>query len=141
MQQPIHDIINSAYSLGACRKLDKISDYRTLVAAFFSPQGQEFCEKYCYPSIEALRDIKDEVKPRGVYVDCGYVEIKGKKNVCLAGNTHAEIYVSGVRFTHTVVLMHGASATINAENYAVVKVVNIGGGKVHINKDKTVVVL
>lgn len=141
MQQPIHDIINSAHSLGACRKLDKISDYRTLVAAFFSPQGQEFCEKYCYPSIEALREIKDEVKPRGVYVDCGDVKIKGKKNVCLAGNTHAEIYVSGVRFTHAVVLMHGASATIHAENYAVVKIVNIGGGKVNINRDKTVVVL
>lgn len=141
MQKSIHDIINSAYSLGACSKLDKISDYRTLVAAFFSPQGQEFCEKYKYPSIASLREIKYDVRPRGVYVDCGDVVIKGKKNVCLAGNTHAEIYVSGVRFTHTVILMHGASATINAENYAVVKVVNISGGEVSINKDKTVVVL
>lgn len=141
MQKSIHDIINSAHSLGACNKLDKIADYRTLVAAFFSPQGQEFCEKYRYPSIEALRGIKNEVMPRGVYVDCGNVVIKGKKNVCVAGNTHAEIYVSGVRFTHTVILMHGATATIYAENYAVVKVVNIGGGEVKINKDKTVVVL
>ena len=53
----------------------------------------------------------------------------------------AEIEASGVDFVHTVILMHGASATINASNYAVIKVVNISGSKVEINKDKTVIVL
>lgn len=141
MQRPIHNIINSAHSKGACQKLDKISDYRSLVWAFFSPQGIEFCEKHNYPGIETFRAIKDYVKNRGVYVDRGDVSLKGQRHICLVGNTHATIEAQGVKCVHTVILMHGATATIHASNYAVIKIVNISGGKVEVIKDKTVVEL
>lgn len=141
MQQSIRDIINSAHSMGACSKLDKISDYRSLVTAFFTPQGIEFCEKHNYPSIETLRTIKEFVKSRGVYVDRSNVSLKGRRHICLVGDTHANIEAQDVKFVHTVILMHGATATIHASNYAVIKVINISGGKVEIIKDKTVVEL
>lgn len=141
MQHPIHDIVNSAHNIGACKKLDKISDYRSLVWAFFTPQGIEFCEKHNYPDIETFRTIKDFVKSRGVYVDRGDVSLKGQRHICLVGNTHANVEAQGVKFVHTVILMHGATAAIHASNYAVIKIVNISGGNVEIIKDKTVVEL
>lgn len=141
MQQPIRDIINSARSMGACQKLNKISDYRSLVTAFFTPQGIEFCEKHNYPSIKTMRAIKEFVRSRGVYVDQSNVSLKGQQHICLVGDTHAHIEVQGVEFVYTIILMHGATATIHASNYAVIKVVNISGGKVEIIKDKTVVEL
>ena len=134
-------IIKSASALGACKRLDKITNFRTLTELFFSPQGQEFCQEHNFPSLDEFRRIKDEVKDRGIYIDRGNIVLKGRKHICLAGDTSAEIEASGVEFVHTVILMHGSSATINASNYAVLKIVNISGSEVEINKDKTVVVL
>ena len=44
------------------------------------------------------------------------------------------------QFTHTIILMHGARAKINAKDYAVLNIVNISG-EYSVNKDGTVVVL
>lgn len=141
MQRQINDIVQQAVTIGACGKVEKISDYRSLVSVFFSPQGIEFCEKNNYPNLETFRAIKERVISRGVYIDKGNISLKGKRHICLVGNTHACIDISGIQCVHTVILMHGATATINAYNYAVIKVVNISGGAVEINKDKTVVEL
>lgn len=139
MDNQIDNIVHSAIQLGACNGVHKISDYRSLVAVFFKPQGIEFCKKHNYPSIDTFREVKDCVKMRGVYIDRGKIHIKGAKHICLVGNTDATIYASGVKWVHTIILMHGAKATIHACNYAVLNIVNISGLEVKIHKDQTVV--
>lgn len=134
-------IIKSAYALGACDRLGEISDFTHLIDLFFSPQGQEFCEKYNYPSLDVFRQIKDDVKIRNIYVDQGHITLSGKQHICLVGNTSAVIQASGVAFVHTIILMHGSKATIKASNHAVLKIVNISGLEVTIHKDQTVVEL
>ena len=137
----IDRIKQKAAALGACGKEKNVNTYQGLVNILFSPQGREFCTKHNFPSLEVFREIKSEVKRFGVFIDAGTINICRKRRVCLAGNTSAQIEASGVDFVHTIVLMHGASAIINASNYAVLRVENISGGEVKINKDKTVVVL
>jgi len=68
------------------------------------------------------------------------ITLKGKEYVCLVGDTKATIEASGAKFTHTIILMHGARAQINAKDYAVLNIVNISG-EYSVNKDGTVVVL
>lgn len=141
MTGTLQHIIHSAYALGACDKLGKVTDYRSLITAFFSPQGQEFCQNNKYPSLDMWRSIQRDLRPFNIYLDQGDVNIKGDKQVCIVGGTTAHIEVSGVRHVHTVIVMHGANVDISASNYAVLKVVNINGGNIRINKDKTVVEL
>lgn len=135
------NILKSASALGACERLDKVKNFHSLTSLFFTPQGLEFCHKNNFPPLGIFQAHKNEVSDCNMYVDCGCIRLDKRKYICLVGNTSAEIEASGVDFVHTVILMHGASATINASNYAVIKVVNISGSKVEINKDKTVIVL
>ena len=118
-----------------------MKNFHSLTSLFFTPQGLEFCHKNNFPPLGIFQAHKNEVSDCNMYVDCGCIRLDKRKYICLVGNTSAEIEASGVDFVHTVILMHGASATINASNYAVIKVVNISGSKVEINKDKTVIVL
>lgn len=134
-------IIKSAYALGACDRLGEIRDFPHLIDLFFSPQGQEFCEKYNYPSLEIFQQIKNNIDKANIYVDAGHINLSGKKHICLVGNTSAVIQASGVAFVHIIILMHGSKATIKASNHAVLKIVNISGLGVTIHKDQTVVEL
>lgn len=133
--------MSAALSLGACDKINGVADWASLGRLFFTPQGQEFCEKHNFPSLEVFREVKDNVRGLGVFVDAGNIELPRWEYVCLVGDTNATIEASGVKHAYTVLLMHGASATINASDYAVVKVVNISGSEVIVNKDDTVRVL
>ena len=137
----LDDILKSASALGACERLDKVKNFHSLTSLFFTPQGLEFCQKNNFPPLEVFRAHKSDVSDCDIYVDCGSIKLDRRKYICLAGDTSAEIEASGVDFVHTVILMHGARATVNASNYAVLKIVNISGSEVKINKDKTVVVL
>lgn len=141
MKEIISAIQTAALSLGACDKINDVDGWTSLVGLFFTSQGQEFCEEHNFPTIETFRKIKDNVSAHGVYVDCGNIELPSQPHTCLVGDTHATIKASGVKHIHTILLMHGASATINASNYAVVRVVNISGRSVEIDKDNTVKVL
>lgn len=141
MTAEIKKIQNAALELGACDKIEKVSGFPSLVRLLFSPQGAEFCEKHNFPDLATLQNIKSEVKKYGVFIDCGEITLRSRQNTCLVGNTHATIKASGVNYAHTIILMHGASATIEASRYAVVKVINISGREVKINKDNTVVAL
>lgn len=140
-ERRIETIKMAAHKLGACGMEKNISSYRGLARLLFSPRGSEFCTKHNFPTLQLLQKIKNEAVAYGVYTDVGNIHLSSRKNLCLAGNTSAFIKVSGTRHTHTIILMHGASATINASNYAVLKIINISGMDVKINKDKTVVVL
>lgn len=137
----INDIKATALSIGACDKICKVTDYASLVKLFFSPQGQEFCETNNFPTHSYFKVIKKDVKPHNVFVDCGQISIFNTPQIALVGKTHAKIKVSGLDSVYTVMLMHGATAEIEASDYAVLKIVNISGGEVAIHNDNTTRIL
>lgn len=103
---------------------------------------------YCYKRTtsdgltyyEVFRENRSNLQGLEVYVDAGDITLKGKEYVCLVGDTKATIEASRPQFTHTIILMHGARAKINAKDYAVLNIVNISG-EYSVNKDGTVIVL
>lgn len=137
----VNKIMSAASLLGACSKSNGVSDWKSLVWIFFTPQGREFCENNNFPSLEMFRDMKDNVSSQCVFVDSGDIKRTNDTNIGLIGNTSAELTYSGAECTHKVILMHGAKARIKASNYAVILIVNIGGCAIEIEKDETVVIL
>ena len=133
------DVIGAAALLGACGGSGKVSDWRSLVWLFFSPQGREFCGEKGFPSLDMFRGMKEGVAPYGVHIDVGEIALSGDACVGLVGNTCARLSFSGPERLHRVVLMHGARARIEAGNYAVVSVMN-RGGEVEIVKDDTAII-
>lgn len=134
------DVIVKARSLGACSGSDGVTDWKSLCWLFFSPQGREFCEERNFPPIEMFRNMGENVKPYGVYVDAGHVDVTNPGNIAVIGDTDAVITVDDNERVQKVILMHGGKAKIMASGYAVILLVNIGG-EVDIEKDETVVVL
>lgn len=135
------DAIRSmALQTGACKKIIRIKDFPELIKLMFTPQGIEFCQVHNFPAVEVLRENKKSLDGLNVYVDAGDITLKGKEYVCLVGDTKATIEASRPQFTHTIILMHGARAKINAKDYAVLNIVNISG-EYSVNKDGTVIVL
>ena len=120
MMETVNDIIKSALSLGACSGSNGVTDWRSLVWLFFSPQGREFCAENDFPSLDMFRGMAGHVMPYGVYVDSGHVYVTKPGNIAVIGD--------------------GGKARVVASDYAVILLVNIGG-EVEINKDNTVVIL
>lgn len=108
-----------ALQTGACKKINRIQDF---------------------PAVEVFRENQSNLQGLEIYVDAGDITLKGKEYVCLVGDTKATIEASRPQFTHTIILMHGARAQINAKDYAVLNIVNISG-EYSVNKDGTVIVL
>jgi hypothetical protein len=133
----IENIKDKALNIGACDKIGKVSDYKSLVNLFFSPQGREFCEQHNYPSLAMFREISNKVKPYRVFVDADRIEVYNEPYIALVGDTHAKIKIHGVDCLYHIVLMHGATAEIEVSHYAVVQIMNISGGEVAIHNDKT----
>lgn len=139
--ESVNNVMKSASLLGACGKSNGVSDWKSLVWLFFTPQGREFCEENNFPSLEMFQGMKDHVSEFGVWVDCGEVSRTNDAYVGLIGNTSAELRFDDNTVVHKVVLMHGAKAKIKASHYAVILLVNIGNCEVEIDKDETVVIL
>lgn len=137
----VKDIIISALQIGACDKACNVSDWKSLVWLFFTPQGMEFCEKNNFPTIEMFREMSDEIANYCVFVDTENVRRSNDSNIALIGKTNAEMIFDDNTKVHKVILMHGAKARIIARNYTVVRLVNIRNCPVEINKDKTSVIL
>ncbi len=130
-----------AQVLGACMSIDQL-DYNRLSKLLFTPQGREFCEKNRFPSLERLQEMKPNfTEDMGVFIDYGSIKRSNDRNIALIGNTSAELEISDPTIVHKIIIMHGATAVINAKNYTVLLIVKIGNCKVVINKDETVKVL
>ena len=136
-----------ALQTGACEKINRVQDFPELIKLMFTPQGIEFCQDHNFPSdidsyvglMHTLFTLEDLYGLR-ISSDAGDITLKGKEYVCLVGDTKATIEASRPQFTHTIILMHGARAKINAKDYAVLNIVNISG-EYSVNKDGTVIVL
>lgn len=121
----VKEIIKTANILGACSQTNKVTDWKSLVWIFFSPQGREFCKDNNYPTIEMFRAMKGNVHPYGVYVEES-VSLRNE-DAALIGQSDSKLHYSGVEKAYKVILMHGAKATLHVSNYAVVRLENISG--------------
>lgn len=127
------DIKNMALACGACKLIEEANTIAELVALMGTPQGREFCKVNSFPSIDILREHKEELATLNVFVDAGKIELTDVDNAIIAGETTAVIRTKSVDKPYHAMVMHGAKAKVIAYGYSVCQVVNIGG-KVECNK-------
>ena len=111
-----------AEKLGACSMFTGNEDLEELVKLMFTPRGVEFMTKYNFPDLETFRKFKKYHPERfGVYIDCGKISLTEIRRAFLVGNTSA---TANYRETagNRLYLMHGATASVTASGYSVVKV-------------------
>ena len=133
------EFFKTANRLGACRLLHGTENKEDLMRLLLTPQGTEFCTKNNFPSMEQLREFQGKkAEIMGIYIDTD-VELTNPVKVFLAGSTKAVLHFNTIG-RYNVILMHGASVEIHADNYAVVFVKN-AGGEVTIHKDNTALIL
>ena len=138
----IDEILQKALQMGACNKSNGVTDWKTLVWLFFTPQGIEFCQKNNFPTLEMFRDIKEEVEGFNVFVDAGVQKRSNDSCVALIGpKTKGELVFDDNTKVHKVIVMHGAKLDIVLRNYAVVRLINIGDNEIRRHKDKTSIIL
>ena len=130
-----------ARSLGACSLIDGIKDIEELLDFVFTPQGLEFCKVHEFPTLHVLQQHKNAIAKYGYFVDCGRISRSNDNNIVLAGDTVGELSFNDPTCLHKIILMHGASAKINASNYVVVQIYQIGKCDLELNKDQTSIIL
>lgn len=93
-----------------------------LVELIFSPRGIEFLTKFGFPDLETFRKFK-QYRPEhfGVYIDSGKITLTEARRAFLIGDTVATVKYreSAGNRLH---LMHGASASVLACGYSVVRI-------------------
>ena len=111
-----------AEKLNVCNMFKGTESMEEMISLMFSAQGSEFLTTYGFPDIETFRMFKKYHPERfGVYIDCGKINLSGVQRAFLVGNTQAEIKCDQTAL-YRIILMHGASAEIEASGYAVVKI-------------------
>lgn len=122
-----------ARKLGACQMFTGDESLEEMIRLMFSPQGAEFLTTYGFPDIATFRKFKKYHPERfGVYIDYGEIELSDIKNIFLVGNTSARLRYAQTQ-GNRLIMMHGASARIEASGYCVVKIEHDDTSKVKIN--------
>lgn len=113
---------NMAERYRQCCMFKGTEDLQGIIQLFTSPQGLEFCMRYHFPHMATFRLFKGRgVEKYGIYIDAGAVTLKNPERAILIGHTSATIHCDTLE-RHTVVLLHGAKAVVNASQWAVVRV-------------------
>ena len=140
--EAIDEILQKALSMGACEKSGGVTDWKTLVWLFFTPQGVEFCEKNNFPTLEMFKQIKEGVEPYNVFINAGVQKRTNDTCVAFVGpKSKGELIYDDNSKVHKVIVMHGAQVDIVTRNYAVVRLINIGNNEVRKHRDKTSLIL
>lgn len=109
-----------AEKLAACKLFKGTEDIAELARLFTSPQGVEFCLAANFPNLNTLRFFKNfGTEQYGIYIDAGDIRLKNPEMAVLIGRTIATIECDTCA-SHTVITMHGASATVLASGWTVV---------------------
>lgn len=110
-----------AEKLAACNIFKGTEDIAGITRLFTSPQGVEFCLAANFPNLATLRLFKRFNPERyGIYIDAGDITLKNPKTAVLIGRTTATVKCDTCE-NHTVITMHGATATVLASGWAVVR--------------------
>lgn len=122
--------LEAAQKIAACRMFKGTEDIPAIAAIFTSVQGLEFCVANNFPNLATFRLFR-KVKPEqySVYIDAGEITLKNPEKAILIGRTNATIKCDD-NTRHNVVTMHGATATIIASKWAVVRAVSAVGSSI-----------
>lgn len=140
----IAEIIRQATEMGACGKIKHCGDWKDLRTLLLSPQGREFCRKHNYPSRGMWHSIKRIVGEsiNEVRIDCGRIRVDNHHRLAVIGATEADVYCSGCSHDYLVIAQHGATVTVHANDYAVVKIECLSDDcKINIVSDNTAIVI
>ena len=111
-----------ARKLAECDMFKGTEDLEGLVELIFSPRGIEFLTKFGFPDLATFRKFKQYRPERfGVYIDSGKITLTEARRAFLIGDTVATVKYrenTGNRLH----LMHGASASVLAGGYSVVRI-------------------
>lgn len=142
VEEIIKKVYEQAQLIGVCpRFTGKERTLEDIVRLFTSPQGIEYCIEHHFPNIATLRLFKGlGAEKYGIYIDAGVITIRNPKTTVLIGRTSATVNCDTLE-NHEVVLMHGAKATVNAQQWAVVKVTCGNGCNVIKNVFNNAVIL
>lgn len=122
MEQIIRQIYEQAQQLGVCPLFTgRERTVEDIVALFLNPQGMEFCMKHRFPNMATFRLFKaHHVERYGIYIDAGHITLTNPERAVLVGRTNAVVLCDTLA-RHEVMLLHNASATVNASGWAVVR--------------------
>lgn len=135
----VKDIKEMALGFGACDLIEGADSLKSLVDVMRTPQGREFCKKHCFPTLDVLRQYKDELAQMNVFVDAGTIETTDVDNVIVAGETDAVIRFKSTDRPYHAIAMHGANAKVIAYGYSICQIVNIGGNiEMHESKNANI---
>ncbi len=132
----------TARKLNLCAMFKGNETLEELIALMFSPQGAEFLTTYDFPDIATFRKFKKYHPERlGVYIDCGNIAISEPKKAFMVGNTTAQIKCDKTQ-SNRIIAMCGASVSVEASGYAVVKIEKDSSSKVtYSSKDHSKILL
>lgn len=119
-----------AQRLADCELFKGSESIEELAKVFTSPQGIEFCLATGFPNIATFRLFKGyRLERLGIYIDAGQITLHNPASAVLIGRTNATIYCDECR-RHEVVVMQGATATVIASKWAVVRAQNGAGSNI-----------
>lgn len=111
-----------ARKLSECHMFKGTESLSEMIDLMFSAQGSEFLTTFGFPDLATFRKfIKYQPERLGVFIDKGEIALSQEKNIFVVGNTTARIKCSETAL-YRIMLMHGASAVIEASGYSVVSV-------------------
>lgn len=92
-----------------------------VVAKLHSIEGLEFLLLSGFPTLDLFREYKDALPDGcGVYVDAGEINLHDTLDAILVGDTHATGEYTRTK-CHKITAVYGASATVDAYEWAVVR--------------------
>lgn len=122
-----------AQRLSECAMFTGDETFEEMISMMFSARGSEFLTKFRFPDLDTFRKfIKYHPENHGIYIDCGKIALRDVKNIFVVGNTAASVKCEETAL-YRVILMHGASAVIEASGYSVLKVTKDSISKVEIH--------
>lgn len=128
--------------LGACDLKFNVNSFESAISIMFTPQGREFCIKTRFPTLEFLREHKEELNTiPGVFIDCGNITIQSLDSKCpymfISGLTKASIHISKPTNLYKIIVAHNAYLELFAEEFAVATITKIGNVHTVISNDGT----
>ena len=135
------EIKTIALKIGACDLIVRANSIAELGSLMGTPQGREFCKNHGFPTLDMLRQHRDELASMNIYVDAGNIDIEDVDNLVVAGNTNATVRTRRTYKPYHVMVMHGARANVTAYGYSVCQIINIGGNvETHSSKNASIFV-
>lgn len=112
-----------------------------VVAKLHSVDGLEFLLLSGFPTLDLFREYKEALPEGcGVYVDAGEIDLGDTLDAILVGDTHATGQYKQTK-CHKITAVYGASATVDAYEFAVVRPRYDEASRVEVRRHDNAIIL